>query len=140
MLNSHSEPIQNLESLKSAGFKSTAPTVTRTCKLGLQQKKKSKRVVAKYIRQASRIGTSECISLSPRFLLYQWLPPAFWREMQAEPSPVSTRSSSGRGGIDCEKGILRSARTEPALDLTSTNGLKSPTTNKALVWSLTKYY
>lgn len=140
MLNSHSEPIQNLESLKSAGFKSTAPTVTRTCKLGLQQKKKSKRVVAKYIRQASRIGTSECISLSPRFLLYQWLPPAFWREMQAEPSPVSTRSSSGRGGIDCEKGILRSARTEPALDLTSTNGLKSPTTNKALDWSLTKYY
>lgn len=45
MLNSLSEPIQNFDSLKSAGFKSTAPklVVTRTCKLHLQQNKKKKK-------------------------------------------------------------------------------------------------
>lgn len=143
MLNSHSESIQDLESLKSAGFKSTEPklVVTRTCKLHLQQnKRKTEKVMAKYIRQTSKTGTSECISLSPRFLLYQWLPSAFWREIQAKPSPVSTRSSSGKGGVDYEKGLQRCTRTEVALDLTSTRGLKSPTTNKALDWSLNMYY
>lgn len=131
------------ESLKSAGFKSTAPKLvaTRTCKLGLQQnKEKSKKVMAKYIRQASRTGTSECISLSPRYLLHQWLPSAFWREIQAKPSPVSTRSSSDRGGVDCEKALQRCTRTELALGLRSTCGLKSPTANKALDWSLNMYY
>lgn len=143
MLNSHSESIQNLESLKLAGFKSTAPelVVTRIWKLRLQQnKKKIKKATAKYIRQASRTGTSECISLSPRFLLYQWLPSAFWREIQAKPSPVSTRSSSDKGRADCEKDLQRCTRTELALDLTGTNGLESPTTNKALDWSLKMCY
>lgn len=105
-----------------------------------EQEKKSKKVTAKYIRQASRTGTSECISLSPMFLSYQQLPSAFWREIQAKPSPVSTRSSSDKGGVDCEKGLQRCTKTELALGLTSTNGLKSLTANKALDWSLNMYY
>lgn len=140
MLNSLSEPIQNFDSLKSAGFKSTAPklVVTRTCKLHLQQNKKKKKK-AKYIRRVSGIGTSECISLSPRFLLYQWLPSAFWREIQ-EPSPVSTRSSSDKKRSRLWKKSSEVYQDWVALDLSSINGLKSPTTNKALDWSLNMYY
>ena len=51
-------------------------------------------------------------------------------------SPVSMRSSSDEGVDDYKTSLQRSTRTEVTLDLTSTTGLKSPTTTKALDWAL----
>lgn len=70
MFSSHSDSIQNLDTLKSAGFQvHQAKTSHQNLKAAPSAKQeKTKKVMTKW-RQAFRTGTPGCISLSPRFLL-----------------------------------------------------------------------